>query len=174
MLFPWCTAITGYLKSSDNSKSQRSATDKQAKSLPGTSQPGTVKTATNGMYMWQFYCKCANIIPTVLYMSSGLICGCITGIHDRKIVMSCVMWNLSKFIRILRLLSSILSVYYFVILYAPNNSQVMLNTCFLINFFIATVYASLVPLGLINIVVSYLLQNFNASGKILITFLSSY
>ena len=83
--------------------------------------------------------------------------------------------NLPKFVRILRLLSSILSIDYFVILYAPDNSQVMLTTCFLI--FHCNCLSIPVPLGLIKLiitVVSYPLQNFNVSRKILIMFLLSY
>ena len=40
--------------------------------------------------MSQLIDKYANTIPIVLFMNSGLICGYITGIHDKRIVTSCI------------------------------------------------------------------------------------
>ena len=48
-------------------------------------------------------------ILIVLCMSYGLICACITGIHDKRIITSCTMWHLLQIIGALPLLSSILS-----------------------------------------------------------------
>ena len=127
LLLPWCTAIAGCHTSSDNSNSQQQpmADYRQiSKSLLGASWLRRVKTATNGIYAWKF--KYANTIPTVLSMSNGLICGYITGTHDKRIFTYCVKWNLLQLIRILQLLSSILSTYYFAIIYVANNSQVTL------------------------------------------------
>ena len=105
--FPWCTAITGYHTSSDNSNSQQQPTvayRQTSKLLPGVSQSRRVKSTTNGICTWRF--KYANTIPTVLRVYNGYI----TGIHDKRTVTSWV--NLLQFFGILRLLSSILSADY--------------------------------------------------------------
>ena len=73
---------------------------------------------------WQF--KYANTIPTVLYMSNGLICGYITGICNKGIVTSCITQNLPQSTGILGLLSSILSTNYFATLNAADNSELTL------------------------------------------------
>ena len=106
--FPWCTTITGYHTSSDNSNSQQQPTAgyrQTSKLLPGVSQSRRVKSTTNGICTWRF--KYANTIPTVLCVNNGIICGYITGIHDKRTVTSWV--NLLQFFGIIRLLSSILS-----------------------------------------------------------------
>ena len=79
--------------------------------------------------MWHF--KYANTIPTFQCISNGLICGYITGIHNKRIILSWVMWNLSHSIRILWLLSSIPSTSCFVIIRTADKSQLMLRmyTC---------------------------------------------
>ena len=106
LLSPWCTAITGYHARSVNSNSQQQTTTgyrQTSKSLPDASQPRRVKITTNRIYMWRF--KYANTMPTVLCVHeqwfnrlSGLICGYITSIHDKRIVTSCEIYhNPSKF-----------------------------------------------------------------------------
>ena len=61
-----------------------------------------------------------------VWTSNGLICGYITIVYDKRIVTSCVTWHLPQSIRILRLSSSTLSADYSMIIYAANNSQLML------------------------------------------------
>ena len=76
LLQPWCIPINGYWISSNKCYSQQQpiACYRQTnKSSPGISQPTRVKTTTNRTHTWQF--KYTNIIPVVLWMSSGLICG---------------------------------------------------------------------------------------------------
>ena len=127
-LLPWYTAITGYWISSNNSNSQQQPTAgyrQTRKLLPGVSQPRRVKTTTNGICKWQF--NYANTIPTVSCTSNGLICGYVTGIHDERIFMLCVTWNLLQSIENLQLSSNILSANYFVIICAANKSQVTLS-----------------------------------------------
>ena len=54
---PWCTAIIGYQKSSNNSNSQQQPSTgyrQTSKPLPGTSGPTRVKTSTNRIHTWQF------------------------------------------------------------------------------------------------------------------------
>ena len=92
LLLSWCTVITGYHTSSDNSNThqQPMAGYRQTnKLLLDTSQPRRAKFTTNRIYVHQF--KYTNTISTVLCMSNDLICGYITGIHDKRIVMSCLM-----------------------------------------------------------------------------------
>ena len=112
-LLPWCIAITGYHTSSNNSNIQEQlmASYRQtSKLLLGASQPRRVKTTLDGMYTWQF--KYANTIPSVLSTSNDLIHGYITSIY--------------YLLQSIRLLPSILSANYFVIMYAADNSQFML------------------------------------------------
>ena len=118
LLLLWCMAITGYCTSyyNTNSQQQPAVSYRQiSKSLLVVSQPRTVKTTTNGIYVWQF--KYANTVPTVLITSNSFNmwlhhCHC-----DKRIVTSCMMWNLLQSIRSVQLLSSILSANYFAIIY---------------------------------------------------------
>ena len=87
--------------------------------LPGMSQSRREKTTTNRRYLWQF--KYVNTMLIVLCMNNGLICAYITGIHDKRIVISCTTWHLSQTIGIFWLLSSILSADYFTIIYGANS-----------------------------------------------------
>ena len=57
LLLPWCTTITGYRISSNNSNSQQQPTAsyrQTSKFLPEVSGPTREKTTTNSIYMWQF------------------------------------------------------------------------------------------------------------------------
>ena len=104
LILPWCTAITGYHTISGNGNNQQQLMvgyRQKSKSLPGAMQPTRVKTTTNKIYAWQF--KYANTIPTVVCTNNGLICGYITGIHDKRIVISVVTKNLPHFIRMISL-----------------------------------------------------------------------
>ena len=61
LLLPWCTAITGYRISNNNSNSQQQPTTgyrQTSKVLPGVSLPITVITTTNKAYVWQFKYVC--------------------------------------------------------------------------------------------------------------------
>ena len=100
-----------------------------SKSLLDVTQPRRVKTIRGDTYTWKF--KYANTITTILCTSNGLICGYITGIHDKKTLMWCVTWNLPQSIGILRSLSSTLSTNYFAIIYAANNSQLTLYVSYI-------------------------------------------
>ena len=55
--------------------------------------------------------------------SNVLLCGYITGIHDKRTVTSCVTRNVLQSIGILQLLTSILSTDYFATIYAADNTQ---------------------------------------------------
>ena len=55
LLLPWCTTITGYWISSNNSIHQQQPTTgyrQTSKLLLGTSQPTRVKTSKNRIYTW--------------------------------------------------------------------------------------------------------------------------
>ena len=81
-LSPWCTTITGYRISSNNSNSQQKPTvsyRQTSKSLPEASGPIREKTTRNRIYMWQF--QVCYHYAYFLCMSNGLSCGYIAGIH---------------------------------------------------------------------------------------------
>ena len=116
LLLPWCTAFTGYHTYKQKNQLQPMAGYWQTRnSLPGTSPSRREKTTINGRHSWQF--KYIHPILIVLYMSNGLICAYITGIHNIRIVMSCTMWYLPQSTGVFRLLSSILSADNFAIIY---------------------------------------------------------
>ena len=131
VLLPWCTAITGYRISSNNSNSQQqpiTSYRKTSKLLLGVSWPTSMKTTTNRICAWQF--KHVNTLSHVWqWFNLWLYCWDSLLPVDKRSVTSCVMWNLPQFIRILRVLSRILATYTPIILwlyYATNYSQLIL------------------------------------------------